>query len=189
MAYLEKLTFSPLTAETWECLEQLFGPSRTCTGCWCTWWRLSSKDFEKMTREEKKNYIRTIVQSGKTPGLLAFVDGIPAGWVSVAPRQEFSRMSRSKTLAPTDDQPVWSINCFFIDRHYRRSGLTLELIQEAVKFAFSRGAKIIEAYPIDPQEKTESGSLYYGVASTFAMVGFVEVARRSPVHPIMRLTA
>jgi GNAT superfamily N-acetyltransferase len=87
-----------------------------------------------------------------------------------------------------DDQPVWSINCFFIDRHYRRSGLTRLLIEEAVQFAKSRGATIVEAYPIDVHEKVSSSRIYYGVADTFRKAGFVEVARRSPEQPIMRKT-
>lgn len=57
----------------------------------------------------------------------------------------------------------------------------------AVEHARAQGATIIEAYPYDPQGKMESGGLYFGVASTFEQAGFVEVARRSPHHPVMRL--
>jgi len=32
----------------------------------------------------------------------------------------------------------------------------------------------------------DSSNLYYGVANTFAEAGFVEVARRSEHHPVMR---
>ena len=94
--------------------------------------------------------------------------------------------SRSKKLARVDDQPVWSINCFFIERHHRRAGLTAILIDEAVKFAAENGATIVEAYPIDVQEKVSSSRLYYGHAETFRKAGFVEVARCDPVQPMMR---
>ena len=187
MTAREKITYSPLKPESWADFERLFGPNGACGGCWCTWWRLSRADFSKMDGETKKNILRTIVQTGKVPGLIAFVDGIPAGWVAVAPRAEFPVLERSRVLARVDDLPVWSINCFFIDRHYRRLGLMAKLINAAVDYARSQGATIVEAYPYDPGGKISSGGLYYGVASTFTQAGFVEVARRSAHHPVMRL--
>jgi GNAT superfamily N-acetyltransferase len=184
---LENVTFAPLTPDRWSDFEHLFGPNRVCAGCWCTWWRISRADFSRFSDEEKKNITRTIVHSGKVPGLVAFLDGIPIGWVAVAPRDEFPTLDRSRVLARVDDQPVWCINCFFIDRRHRRVGLMAGLIRAAVKYARSQGARIIEAYPYDPEGKTQNGSLFYGVVSEFAKAGFVEVARRSPHHPIMRL--
>lgn len=185
----KKVTFAPLNPGTWADFETLFSTSRTCTDCWCTWWRFTSPDYRRMSAEEKKNYTRTTVQSGKEPGLLAYVEGVPAGWVSVAPRAEFVRLARSRKLAPVDDAPVWSINCFFIDRHYRHRGLTRQLIEAAVSFAAAKGATLLEAYPIEVSGKADSSNLYYGVAETFHQCGFVEVARRSERQPIMRLIA
>jgi GNAT superfamily N-acetyltransferase len=186
MKELTNLSFQPLTTDTWPDFERLFGENGACAGCWCTWWRLTSTEFRKFSKDEKKNVIRTVVQQNKMPGLIAYSEETPIGWVSVAPREEFILLERSKNLARVDDQPVWSINCFFIERHYRRSGLTRLLIDEAVKFAKSRGATIVEAYPIDVHEKVSSARIYYGVADTFRKAGFVEVARRSPEQPIMR---
>ena len=186
--YQQRYLIKPLSPETWSDFEQLFGTNGACAGCWCTWWRISSTDFRKFSKETKKNVMRTIVQGGKIPGLIVYVDGIPAGWVSVAPREEFLRMERSKILARVDEQPVWSINCFFINRHYRKKGLMSTLLTAALEFARSNGAKIVEAYPIDTQEKVSSSRLYYGVAETFRRFGFTEAARRSPDQPIMRLS-
>lgn len=177
----------PLTPERWDDFTTLFGPNGACSGCWCTWWRLPGPDFSKMSTTEKKEYIRTVVQAGKEPGLIAYLESVPAGWVSVAPRTEFARLARSRKLAPVDDAPVWSINCFFIDRHYRRRGLNRLLIEAAIQFAASKGATLLEAYPIEVSGKASSSSLYYGVADTFRQCGFVEVARRSETQVIMRL--
>jgi Acetyltransferase (GNAT) family. len=176
----------PLTPERWPDFERLFGPNGACGGCWCTWWRIPRADYSRLSYDEKKNITRTLVQSGKVPGLLAYLDGVPAGWVAVAPRSEFPTLDRSRVLARVDDAPVWSINCFFIDKHYRRNGLMSVLIEAAVAYAKAQGAEIVEAYPVDPVGKTESGGLYYGVADTFKKAGFVEVARRSEHHPVMR---
>lgn len=180
-------TIKPLTPATWPDFERLFGANGACAGCWCTWWRLTSAEFTKFSKDEKKNVIRTLVQGGTIPGLIAYVDDLPAGWVSVGPRESFAHLERSKMLARVDDKPVWCINCFFIDRHHRRKGLSGYLIEEAVKFAKENGASIIEAYPIEAQEKMNSLSIYYGVANTFRRLGFKEVDRREKGHVIVRL--
>lgn len=182
-----EISYFPLTAARWADFERLFGPNGACGGCWCTWWRISRSDYSRLSYDEKKNITRTLVHNGKVPGLIAYVDGIPAGWVAIAPRSEFPTLDRSRVLARVDDAPVWSINCFFIERHYRRQGLMKGLIRAAVDYARSQGAEIVEAYPLDPAGKTDSGSLYYGVAEIFRQAGFVEVARRSPHHPVMRM--
>lgn len=182
----ETIKYLPVTPDRWEDLEKLFGPNGACGGCWCTWWRLSRKEFSAFSYEEKKNVLRTLVQSGKVPGLIALVEGLPAGWVSVGPREDFPSLERSRVLKRVDGQPAWCINCFFIDRHYRHIGLMSGLIQAAVTFAREQGASIIEAYPVEPHEGSDSGSLYYGVVSTFQAAGFVEAARRSEHHPVMR---
>jgi hypothetical protein len=50
-----------------------------------------------------------------------------------------------------------------------------------------RGARVIEAYPVDSRTRRADMSVYTGLASTFRELGFTEVARRSPTRPIMRL--
>jgi GNAT superfamily N-acetyltransferase len=177
----------PLTTGRWPDFERLFGPNGACGGCWCTWWRISRADYSRLSYDDKKNITRALVQSGKVPGLLAYAGGNPVGWVAVGPRSEYPTLDRSCVLARVDDKPVWSINCFFIDKHHRRQGLMETLIEAAVAYARSQGAEIVEAYPIDPVGKAESGSLYYGVAETFKKTGFVEVMRRTPHHPVMRI--
>ena len=118
--------------------------------------------------------------------MIAYVDGIPAGWATVAPRAEYIRLATSKILAPVDDQEVWSIPCFFIHRNFRRLGMTSRLINAAENFARDHGARILEAYPYEPEGKANALSIYTGVSSTFLKLGFTEVARRSASRPIMR---
>jgi GNAT superfamily N-acetyltransferase len=181
-----EITYLPLTPDRWHDFEHLFGSNGACGGCWCTWWRLSRADFNKFSYEDKKNITRTIVQSGKVTGLLAFEGEEPVAWVALGPREEFPALERSKILARVDDQPVWCINCFYIEKLHRLQGLMTGLIAAAVAYARSQGAAIVEAYPVEPHKGSDSGSLYYGVVSCFATAGFVEVARRSEFHPVMR---
>jgi GNAT superfamily N-acetyltransferase len=181
------LEFQPLTEKTWRDFQKLFGKRGACGGCWCMWWRLTAKEFEANKGASNRRAMRKMVRSGSAPGIIAYVDGEPAGWVSVAPREEFPRLERSKILRPVDDEPVWSIVCLFIARTRRKSGLSVKLLEAAARFARKHGAKIVEGYAVEPAKgRTADIFAYHGLASAYRRAGFVEVARRSESRPIMR---
>ncbi|HXF50725.1 MAG TPA: GNAT family N-acetyltransferase [Dehalococcoidia bacterium] len=187
---IRPLDIRPLTPDRWQDLETLFGPRGASGGCWCMWWRQTRAEFEEKKGEENKRAFRGIVASGQIPGLLAYVDGRPAGWCAVQPRDAFSKLDRSRTLKRVDEQPVWSVVCFFVARPYRRRGLTTALLQAAVRHAVDHGARIVEGYPVDPGEGGMPDPwVFTGLVSAFRDAGFVEVARRSPTRPIMRYVA
>lgn len=182
---VEKYEFHALTPDRFGDFEQLLGPNG-CAGCWCMWYRMAHKDFSKAGKEGRHEGIRTIVHSGFLPGVLAYADGIPAGWVALAPREWYERLKTSQHLAPVDDQPVWSLTCFFIHRNYRRLGMMEKLLQAAVDHARGQGAKILEAYPLDVEGKIGSVQLFSGKSSVFYKLGFEKVALRE-YRPIVRL--
>ncbi|UCF62781.1 MAG: GNAT family N-acetyltransferase, partial [bacterium] len=123
----------------------------------------------------------------KIPGILAYVGDVPAGWCAVGPRQDFFSLANSRILKPVDDQPVWSIVCFFIDKKYRNLGLSTLLIQEATRFVEGRGGQIVEAYPVEPKkDHMPAVFAWTGFSKAFIRAGFREVARRSETRPIMR---
>jgi GNAT superfamily N-acetyltransferase len=77
----------------------------------------------------------------EVPGLLAYADGAPAGWVSIGQRDRFARVSRS------DDPGSWLIACFYVDQAFRGLGLTRFLLEAAVGYALEHGARQIDAVP------------------------------------------
>jgi GNAT superfamily N-acetyltransferase len=129
--------------------------------------------------------MRSLVDAGEVPGLLAYADGVIAGWCSVAPRSRLPGLQYRQALQAIDDQPVWSIVCFFVAREFRRHGLMSELLRAALRFAREHGASIVEAYPKEVLS-VELASGFRGFVSTLGRAGFVEVARRSSGEPIMR---
>ncbi len=179
--------FHPATAARWKDIEKLFGPRGACAGCWCMWPRLIGAEFHRSTGERNKRSFKRIVMAGGTPGILAYRGSEPIGWCALAPRETYVRIERSRTLKPVDDRPVWSVVCFFIARPYRRQGLTVRLLREAVRFAAARGATTLEGYPVDPLSgKTADAFAWTGLAAAFTTAGFEEIARRSATRPIMR---
>lgn len=152
------------------------------------WWRIPRSQFDRQKGEENRRAMMALVEAGVVPGIIGYLDGRPAAWCSVAPRDEFPVLQRSRTLKPIDELPVWSIVCFFIAKPHRGYGLMVPLIRAAVDYAAHGGAVAIEGYPVEPRKDEMPPMLAFtGVPSAFQKAGFVEVERRSPTRPIMRL--
>jgi len=184
---LSNLEFHPVTVKRWKDLESLFGERGTCGGCWCMWWRMVRSEFNKKKGLGNKKALKKVIDSGEIPGILAYDNSGPIGWCSVAPREKFSTLERSRILQRVDEKPVWSVVCFFVAKTLRRKGVTIALLKAALEYAKKRGAKIVEGYPVDPKKgKTPDVFAYTGLASAFRQAGFVEVLRRSETRPIMR---
>jgi len=184
---MNELNISPLTPDRWEMFEQLFGSRGACAGCWCMWWKLPRKDFNSGQGELNQKSMKSIVFSGQIAGLLASMDGIPAGWVAVEPREKYPVLARSRILRPLDDIPVWSITCFFVAKKFRGQGLTIALLKAAIAYVEKNGGKVVEGYPVEPRAgKMAPAFVYTGLASAFKQAGFVEIERRSETRPIMR---
>jgi hypothetical protein len=192
MSEIPAITVLPVDASRWADLEHLFGAHGAYSNCWCMFWRVPHADFNRMKGEERKAGLYSLAHSTQPPGVLAYVDGNPAGWCSLGPRQDFAALERSRVLKRIDDLPVWSVVCFFVARPYRRQGLVLALLKGAVGYAASQGARIVEAYPLDLQTPRLQGarltgySGYMGIASVFRAAGFSEIARASETQMIMR---
>lgn len=183
-----KLDFEPLTIDRWDDFEVLFGPRGACGGCWCMYWRRTHSEFERDKGDKNKRAMRSLVKSGEAPGIIAYEEGAPVAWCSIAPRERFPRLGRSRILKPIDDEPVWSVVCFFIAKRARKRGVSLAILNAAVRYATELGAEIVEGYPVEPKKgKTADVFAYTGLASVFRKAGFEEVIRRSETRPIMRL--
>ena len=143
-----KLRIRRLTPDLWPALEDLFGERGACNGCWCMYWRIGSA-YRKRARGTNKAAFRQIVKQGPPPGLIAFDRELAVGWCQLTPRDSVPWLDRTWRLRRVDEQPVWSISCFYVRKGYRRRGVTSALITAAVKTAQAAGAPALEAYPLD----------------------------------------
>ncbi len=185
--FLSQLKFEPLTPKTWQAFEALFGERGACGGCWCMNERLRKADFEEGKYDGNKQRMKEIVWAGKPTGLLAFYDGEAIAWCSLAPREEFARIENSRVHKRIDDQPVWSMTCFFIKKEFRHCGLSGALIEAAKKYARQHKIKILEAYPAIPYaDKMPASFAWIGIYSTFKKAGFKIVSHQSKSRPMVR---
>ena len=181
------IKFLPLTLDRWKDLEKLFGERGACGGCWCMAWRLKRSDFKNQSGAGNRKAFKKLVKSNEPLGVLAYIGDEAIGWCSVSPREKFLRLENSKVLRRIDEQAVWSVTCFFIDKKFRRQGLSTKLLEAAIQFCKSNGAKIIEGYPTVPySENIPAAFAWTGFPSSFIEAGFKEAERRSKSRPIMR---
>lgn len=181
-----RLEFHPVTVDRLQDLARFSEQHGKFRYCSCMRWRMRSTDYQRSTKEDRVAALESLVCQGIPVGILAFLKGDPVGWCSVAPRETYEALERSRALRRLDDEPVWSVVCFFVDRHVRRTGLTLGLLRAAVAYARSQGATIIEGYPIEPTEKLYT---YMGSPSTFEEVGFRDVTPPGQARKIVRYIA
>ena len=182
-----KYNFFPVTNERWKDFEKLFGEKGACAGCWCMYWRLKQSVLDAQKGNGNKQAMKKIIGSGNIPGIIAYAEGEPIGWCSIAPREEFSKLDNSRILKPVDEKSVWSVVCFFIHKAHRKMGLSIALLNAAKKFVKSSGGKILEGYPVEPKkDKIPDVFAWTGISAAFQSAGFKEVARRSETRPIMR---
>jgi ribosomal protein S18 acetylase RimI-like enzyme len=187
-----KLVARPLTPERWDDLEAVFN-AKGCSiarGCWCMYYRRSGSrplPAGKTYAQANRADFRKLVKSGTVPGLIGYRGKTPVGWVSFGPREDFHKLARSPVMKPVDDQPVWSIVCFVVPREYRGQGVASALLQAAVAYARRRGARLVEAYPIDKSDRQNDEWMWHGAKAMYDAAGFSEVARRKPTRPVVRL--
>lgn len=149
-AYDQVIEVHPLTPDRWLDFLDLFerrgprgGQGMQSNGCWCMWWRERTGDARR-----NKAALRELVREGREPGLLAYDEGTPVGWLSLGPREEFGQLLRSPKYRPErPEDGIWSIVCFYVHASARHRGVAETLLRASLDYARTRGAKALEAYP------------------------------------------
>lgn len=177
-----RLVCHPLTPDRMGDLDQVFGEAGVARRCYCMHWRRPDGGFGD-TRSNRDRFSDR-VESGRSPGLVGYLDHQPVGWVQVGPREEFPTIERSRLLSPVDDRERWSINCFVTRVGYRRRGVAGGMLAAAMAFAGSEGADLVEGYPVDGP-RSSSVDYFTGTLGMFQEEGFVEILRRNPTRPIV----
>ena len=141
-------------------------------GCWCMSYRDS-----RVPNAERGAYMARECATEPGPGVLAYVNGEPAGWCSIAPRSSYRRLMHSRTIPFVDDRDAWAAVCFVVRSGYRGRGVMHRLLDGAVEHARRHGAAVVEGYPIewDSGGKVDVISGYVGTTKLFERAGFVPV--------------
>jgi len=196
-----EVSIVPANEASWEDLQAVFGARGPASNCWCQRYKLRPKEaFGKFPAEERARRLRAQTgcghpESGTTSGLVAYVEGEPAGWCAVEPRTAYFGLVRNNRVPwegrqeDKSDDSVWAVTCVFVRPGFRRRGLAYALARAAVDVARRRGARALEAYPIvvpDGQRNTLD-EIHVGNPSVFAAAGLTEVNRPTLRRLVMRI--
>jgi len=183
-----ELEIVPLTAARMEDLGRVL-KSTWGSGCWCIFPRLTPKAERELpgpgdAAERRKRAMTALARRRRAPGLLAYRDGEPVGWIAVAPRCELMRVAASKATPPVDELEVWVISCITVRKQVRGQGIAVALIRAAVAYAARHGAPEVEAYPRAGAARVHDDFAYFGTEALFRRAGFRVV--RGPLTGLPR---
>jgi GNAT superfamily N-acetyltransferase len=160
----------PATADRFNDVAAVLGCHEKAPCC-CQYWRMSAGDYNRSTLAERRSALRGQLSETPTAGMLAYVDGEPAGWCGFV-RQRVERLVRSRTIPAIDDLPVWAVYCFTVRVGYRRRGVARALLGGLIDYAREQGAPALEAYPVET-----GGARIHGTAAYVGTLGMFEAAR------------
>lgn len=193
-----RLTIVPANQASWDDLTAIFGTT-DAGHCQCQRFKVVGWIWRDSTLPERTEMLRTQTGCGDpaartTSGLVAYLDGEPAGWVAVEPRTAYPKLRTSRVPwrgrdEDKDDDGVWAVTCFVVRKGYRGRGLTYPLAVATIDFARERGARALEAYPMitQPGREITWGEVHVGARQVFADAGFGEVSRPTIRRVVMRV--
>src|SRR5690242_4283057 len=149
----QSLTMKELSNSTWADFEQL---ALKQGGCWCMFYQrpkpvgrgLSLNEKKKMNRKDKQSLVR----HGRTHAILVYSGEKPVGWCQYGTRDQLPRIDAGrnykKVESLAENERLWRITCFFVDKNYRGKGVAKFALHAALESIRRQGGGIVEAYPI-----------------------------------------
>ena len=161
----DQVRVAPANEVPWADLAAVFGSTGYPGACLCQRYKVPGCFWRDSTRAQRAGMLQ--VQAAcddpaaeATSGLVAYVDGIPAGWVAVEPRIAYPKLRTT--------QIPWR-------------GRAEDKDDES--------ARALEAYPMitQPGQQITWGEAHVGVRQVFADTGFREISHPTPRRVVMRL--
>lgn len=183
----------------WDEVRAVFGTRGDPAGCWCQFFKVDAAAWKapdhaaSFERALCKQVDAARAQRSAGPGIVAYLDDQPVGWVAVEPRPAYPLILNGRIIAASaqpdrTDAGVWAITCFVVRVGSRRRGVSTALLRAAIEAAQAGGARAVEAYPVDTAgRKVSSADLYHGALSTFEAAGFRVTGRPSPTRAVVEL--
>lgn len=174
-----RLKIHEVTAERWADFERLFEARGSPKNCWCMVWRATPQNAKQFVSAQRKAAMESRIRENVPVGLLGYLGTEPVAWCSVAPRATYRRLVSDGS----SDEGVWSIVCFFVAKQHRGAGLTKRMLAAALEHARDKGARVVEAYPVDEDSPSYR---FMGFVPMFQATGFIEAGREGTRRHVMQ---
>ena len=184
----------PLSTETWDAFAGLVERHNGIFGgCWCTWFHtLGADKDENRTYESNRELKRCLVNEGRAQAALVLDGDEAVAWAQYGSLEQLPNLHHRKQYeAEADLLPDYRITCIFVDKRYRRRGMTAIALQGALELIAAAGGGVVEGYPheIAPDAKRLSSSfLYNGTRTVYERAGFEYIRSKGMKNSVMRRT-
>jgi GNAT superfamily N-acetyltransferase len=185
-----ELTIRPLTEKTWDAFADLAERHNgVWGGCWCTWFHTAYAE-KSHTAEGNRALKERLVGECRAHAALVFDGDQAVGWCQYGAPEELPNIYHRKEYEEgTSRLPDYRLTCFFVDRRYRRRGVSAVALRGALELIAHAGGGVVEAYPQDTAGKKVTASfLYNGTRSLFEQVGFTYDRPKGKNHCVMSTT-
>jgi GNAT superfamily N-acetyltransferase len=176
-----------------EDLQTILGTRGEAWLCQCQRYKLGPGEaFRNFPVEERARRLREQTRAEPSSGLIAYLDGEPAGWCAVQPRPAFTGLVRVFKVPwegrdeDRTDASVWAVTCLFTRAGFRRRGVSRALARAAVDYAREHGARALEGYPMRADRPVPE-AMHVGTEGVFADAGLSVVTRPGKRRAVMRI--
>jgi hypothetical protein len=177
-----------LAPDTWDAFAALVERHNGIFGgCWCTWFHTmhSEKTFDAADNRALK---KRLVEAGRAHAALVFDGGEAVAWAQFGPPAELPNIYHRKEYeAELERLPDYRITCLFVDKRYRRKGVTELALRGALGLIAQAGGGVVEGYPHDTEGKKVS-VLYNSTRTVFERAGFDYLRPKGQRNCVMRTT-
>ncbi|NUR06815.1 MAG: GNAT family N-acetyltransferase [Nocardioidaceae bacterium] len=187
----DELVVRPLTADTWDAFAAMVERHNGIFGgCWCIWFHPDCAE-RGQGYDGNRALKRKLVEQGEAHAALVFDGDRAVAWCEYGTPEELPNIHHRKQYdAERDLLPDYRLTCIFIDKEYRRRGLSEIALQGALDLIAAAGGGVVEGYPQDLSDGRRVGNsfLYNGTRALYERAGFDYQRAKGKNHTVMRRT-
>src|SRR5580765_6385299 len=133
---MSEFVIKPLGPDTWEdfarLIERQGNASWGAPGCWCLWFHPRGAEWDPDGENGRARKER-LVKVGRAHAALVFDGDVAVGWCQFGSPDELKNIKHRKDYeAELDSLPDYRLTCFFVDKRYRRRGVSALALQGAL---------------------------------------------------------
>ena len=178
----------PLAPDTWDAYARLMERHNgVFGGCWCTYFHTMSAE-KTYPAEDNRALKQQLVNEDRAHAALVFDGDEAVAWCQYGSPAELPNIYHRKQYeAELDRPPDYRITCMFVDKKYRRNGVTAAALASALDLIAQAGGGVVEGYPHGTEGKKVS-VLYNGTRDLFERAGFSYVRPKGQRNCVLRKT-
>lgn len=187
-----EFTVRALSAATWDAYASMVERHNgVFGGCWCTWFHRPAGDAPGVEGlgegfDSNRRIKERLVREGRSRAALVFDGDEVVGWCQFGTPAELPNIyHRKQYLEEVEQLPDFRLTCIFVDKRYRRRGVSAIALQGALDLIAAAGGGVVEGYPHDTEGKKIS-VLYNGTRSLYERAGFTYVRPKGKRNCVMR---